>query len=473
MNTLRRIASVTALSALLLNAAPVLAHGGQSHHGWWQQFKDYTEMPILPAVQVNESGFGNAENVQVDLFKLVSDSENSESAGLYALTADGGSTAELWKATDRFGTEWEQVTDADFISEERNLIVEGISVFKGSVYLLFTDDLDFELWRWNPETEWEMVFEEANASRGLYRVRNMLYVASDEALFQSDDGENWIAAEFPTSVGSVSAMTSFKGKTYAVTTDAHILSSEDDGTGEWVEEQDYSGTFNSFAALATGGKASGRTLVVGGSSDNGGVILISSDGSTWETAVSDGFGNADNSSIVNFRMHNLRRTVQAYTYNENGFQIWEAGKKGDLTEWSEFRTDGVTDVDNVMATSVVQFRGRLFTGTRNIEDGGQVYVTQLRPPKPKVTSPEKGAEVTGTSVTITGTAQKGNLIAIRSKGKELVTTTVDEDGNWSVEMTDLEEGNHLFRAFAKYQKDGETSGKWSMPAQINFSSTTE
>ncbi len=75
-----------------------------------------------------------------------------------------------------------------------------------------------------------------------------------------------------------------------------------------------------------------------------------------------------------------------------------------------------------------------------------VTTTVASPDAPVViTSPGPGAQVTGPSVTVTGTGAPGQSVSVSGAGATQ-TVTIGEDGTWSVTLTDLPAGETLLTA---------------------------
>jgi hypothetical protein len=263
-------------------------------------------------------------------------------------------------------------------------------------------------------------------------------------------------------------MDTYNDVTYAVTDDNRVITVDHDAVV--TEIADLSAEVTGLSTIKTIGKDE-RAILIGGSSEAGAVVYASNDGATWTQVISDGFGDANNTSVTHFRLDHLRKSVQAYTENSTaGFQTWETGAQDDLTAatWVAHREDGVTDADNTSVVNTIKYRGRIYSSTENATDGGQIYLTQVRAQRPVVETPSLNEVLHDSSVTISGTATAGDRITLRKHGEVLDSTTADSDGNWSFELTGLDEGVHNYNVRARYQEDGETAGGLSRVAHVRF-----
>jgi hypothetical protein len=73
-----------------------------------------------------------------------------------------------------------------------------------------------------------------------------------------------------------------------------------------------------------------------------------------------------------------------------------------------------------------------------------VTLTVTGPPAPAISS----APVSGTTVTLTGTARPGVTISVREGAAQVGSTTADVNGNWTVVLTNVAPGTHLYTAVA-------------------------
>ena len=93
--------------------------------------------------------------------------------------------------------------------------------------------------------------------------------------------------------------------------------------------------------------------------------------SDWEQVVSDGFGNAQNYSAS---LHEFSGHLYAVTSNsETGLEVWRAANG---TDWEQVGFAGFGDSNNSAPywdNSVAVFNNRLYIGTTNYTNGGEVW----------------------------------------------------------------------------------------------------
>lgn len=109
--------------------------------------------------------------------------------------------------------------------------------------------------------------------------------------------------------------------------------------------------------------------------DGGGVgrMWRSSDGTTWEQVVSNGFGDADNLAIAAFGI--FSNTLYISTHNTNdGLEIWRS-TTGNSGDWTPVVTDGNGDKDAYIATGLTEFNGYLYAAIENETDGAEIWRT--------------------------------------------------------------------------------------------------
>lgn len=118
----------------------------------------------------------------------------------------------------------------------------------------------------------------------------------------------------------------------------------------------------------------GGYLYIGTRNDTTGPqIWRSSNGTTWTQVVGDGFGDVNNFRVESLAA--LEGALYAGVSNEvTGLEIW---RSTDGTTWSQFNPDGFGDSNNihtVFSNATVVFDNRLFIGTWNWANGGEVWM---------------------------------------------------------------------------------------------------
>ena len=149
-------------------------------------------------------------------------------------------------------------------------------------------------------------------------------------LWRSNDGKNWSAVVtdgfgVPTNIG-IDHLIEFNGKLYA---------------GIWNQ-------INTAPYYNTGGQ-----------------IWRSSNGTTWEPIVNDGFGDPTNSEIMRFAVFNNKIYASTWAYGgTHGTEIWRSDT-GNAGDWTKVVNNGLGDATNDAVISMEAFNGYLYVGTHN------------------------------------------------------------------------------------------------------------
>lgn len=144
--------------------------------------------------------------------------------------------------------------------------------------------------------------------------------------------------------------------------------------GDWETVMDDG--FGDAATLSTGGMTVflGDLYVGTVNEDTGVQLWRSSDGDIWTPAVTPGISDPNNQeiemlSVVQNRLYaGVRNMV-------TGIEIW---RTADGVLWEQINPDGFGDSNNTgtnYSNSMVEFQGRLCTGTSNVVDGGELWRT--------------------------------------------------------------------------------------------------
>ena len=285
-------------------------------------------------------GFGNSDNVGLDhLIEF--------NGQLYASTwneVDGG---EVWRSSD--GLNWTRVARQGF-GVSSNGEVFRFAIFNDALYastLSYADDRGAEIWHSNTGIagDWTRVvtngFGDAN-NVGILSIElfnGYLYAGTYNGttggeVWRSNDGTTWSqvnADGFGTAnYGRVSALATFNGYLYASTT--------------------------------------GKSAVTGASVWRCQVC----DGSDWQKVVDNGFGNVNTrgSSALDVFDGRLYFVVGNST---TGLEAW---RTTDGTNWQQVGFAGFGDSNNYAPywdNSVTVFNDRLYIGTCNSANGGEVW----------------------------------------------------------------------------------------------------
>lgn len=422
----------------------------------------------IPLVQVNESGFGDAANSEVRLFRLGHALAGGDS-GLYGLTSNTNGI-QLWKSTGSpVAFSWEQVSSATITEDATNIDIVGFTVHEESVYVAVNATDGFEVWRYSKQSEWENVYEQHGLGTELSFVKRIggnLYLGTYSTitnlaqLYSSADGEVWAeygiaGVDGDENVAVINDIAFFDGVVYVVTNDGRILAeSSEEPTWSTVYTSPYTNT-----ALTTMRRIEG-TMYVGGGSDQGAMLLSSEDGSNYAEVTVDGFGNSSNTVVT--QVFKRAGRVHVYFANQNGFEAYRMTEKDDASAWELWIDEGAADADNTAVVDRVVYRGRQYASTLNSQDGGQVLFYQFKAPRVVVTTPAPGSVVQKGDITFTGTAQPGNRVDVRLHHDTVGSVVADSEGNWSVTVSVDDAGVKKFKIFAQYQEeDGDNLGRLS------------
>ena len=286
------------------------------------------------------NGFGNSNNIGLDYLIEFN-------GQLYASTwneVDGG---EVWRSSD--GLNWTRVARQGF-GVSSNGEVFRFAIFNDALYastLSYADDRGAEIWHSNTGIagDWTRVvtngFGDAN-NVGILSIElfnGYLYAGTYNGttggeVWRSNDGTTWSqvnADGFGTAnYGRVSALATFNGYLYASTT--------------------------------------GKSAVTGASVWRCQVC----DGSDWQKVVDNGFGNVNTrgSSALDVFDGRLYFVVGNST---TGLEAW---RTTDGTNWQQVGFAGFGDSNNYAPywdNSVTVFNDRLYIGTCNSANGGEVW----------------------------------------------------------------------------------------------------
>jgi uncharacterized protein (TIGR03382 family) len=76
------------------------------------------------------------------------------------------------------------------------------------------------------------------------------------------------------------------------------------------------------------------------------------------------------------------------------------------------------------------------------------FSTDTLAPEVAIVTPVNGNTLTTPPTTVTGTAEPGAEVVVFFDGEEIGTVTADEDGNWSIPVSDVGPGEHTVTATA-------------------------
>lgn len=338
-----RISTLTPFGGNLY--AGTFNHGGNGAQLW-------RTTDGLTWTSVITNGFGNSANVGID---HLLEFNNQLYAGTWANEVNGG---EIWRSSD--GLNWTRVVNQGF-GDPTNGEVMRFGVFDGQLYAgtwSWTTTHGTEIWRsaTGNANDWTRVvsngFGDADniAILTMKEFNGALYVSTYSGknspngadIWRTTDGIIWtpvITDGFNyTGTYTINALESFGGYLYA-------------GTGRYdLNTQSYPGGQIWRCSAASG----------------------CDEPSDWGVVVSDGFGNADNAGM---QLIVLDNQLYAVVYNpQTGMEVWRTSNG---TQWTQVGFAGLGDSNNHGAywnNSITVYNNRLFIGTTNWANGGEVWM---------------------------------------------------------------------------------------------------
>jgi len=288
---------------------------------------------------VTQPGFGSAhDNAPPAILDFV-----VFNGRLYAGTGRGNAS-QVWRSLD--GTTWAPMNVTGF-SDPDNVNVTAFAVYGGMIYAGVTNQVTgAQVWR-----------------------------------SFSGDNNTWVQVA-PTDPGtapaSITAFAEFPldGGLYAAVefeADAPAQVWRSYG-GDW--EIVISDGFGDNATLSTGGMAAFQgSLYVGAGNENSGAQLWrSSDGNIWTAAVPPGSGDPNNQEIEMVAVLQDRLCASVRD-GVTGIEIW---RTADGLLWEQVSPGGFGDSNNTgtnHSNATAAFDGRLYVGTLNTVDGGELWRT--------------------------------------------------------------------------------------------------
>ena len=287
-------------------------------------------------------GFTNTNNIQVSA--LV-----SFKSTLYGGTENHTDGAQILRSAD--GVDWEVVTPA-LDSHHQDIVT--FTTFQGKIYAAtasYSNSDGTEIWRSNngDAGSWTRVVANGFNNDGynqkvvsIEEYQSVLYagvynVLGDGAeVWSSEDGESWSQ----------------------VNTDGF---GDSDNLGVILQDFGgylFAGTYYKSSSLDPGAELWRCELC---------------DGSDWgQVPIAKGFGDTGNRAIKSFEIYN--NLLYAVTYNTTtGMEVWVTS---DGTSWEQANLDGFGDSSNTKPywdNSVENFQNHLYVGTENETDGGEIW----------------------------------------------------------------------------------------------------
>jgi uncharacterized protein YjiK len=340
--------------------------------------------------QANINGFGERWNTGVVALEVF----NSQ---LYAGAANWNDGGRIWRTSD--GSTWTAVSDPGFGSAYTNTnpAITDMIEFNGQLYAS-TDfgGIGGQIWRSPNGTVWTQVEDNGfsdttNGGISAFAVfNNTLYAATDVRntgathgleISRSSTGDslswtNVVPNGFNdnTNNKAVCGFAEFNGYLYAsVENTAYGLEIWRTSDGEIWTQANVSG-FGDTNNGETGGLAVLGGYLYSGTRNNttGAQLWRSSNGITWTQVVDNGFGDNNNGKLES------PFTFGGYLYavTNNGVTGVEVWRSLNGTTWNQVNVDGFGDSNNattVWSNGTVAFNNRLFIGTMNWANGGEIW----------------------------------------------------------------------------------------------------
>jgi len=130
-----------------------------------------------------------------------------------------------------------------------------------------------------------------------------------------------------------------------------------DGSGQWM---DVLFVFN-------------NQLYAGTANDwDGGQLWRSSDGLNWEVVTPVGFDGAKNQEIMQLATYGNQLYMATWAWYGDGLELWHS-PSGDSDDWTQIATGGLDDTGNETLLSLQSFGGYLYASTFNMDTGVEIW----------------------------------------------------------------------------------------------------
>lgn len=344
--------------------------------------------------QVNLNGFGERYATGVTALQ-----EFKEQLYAGSITSwESGMGARIYRTSD--GVNWSAATQPGFgvYSDAHSAIID-LAVFDGQLYAgAGWGNIQGQVWRTSNGTTWEPVTtngfgDGGNSAVSAFAVFNSMFYAgtgntgSGAQIWRSASGDSgdWTKVG-PDEPGTsenwqVTGFTVFKGALYAAVeaqegsgATVQVWRSSNGSGWDTVVSDGFGGADN----WTSGGFAQfGGYLYLGVQNDvSGAQIWRTNDGMTWEKVVGNGFGNSANSK-VEMLVYFAGQLYAEVNNLDTGLQVWRSGNGKD---WVQVNLDGFGDSNNIATVwnnSTVKYQGYLYLGTYNPANGGEIWSYDL------------------------------------------------------------------------------------------------
>ena len=322
----------------------------------------------LPWEQVNENGFGSAENAAIAAL--------AEYDGrLYAGTWNQARSAQVWRTPD--GQSWDQVVPSWSVS---NTNVSDMETFGSYLYVGTLNEQGGELWRTNGVT-WTAVAQgglgdaKNTGIETLAVFSNTLYLSTANAengpeIWRSASGDAGSWVPVASDLGGV--MDVYAGHLYVGTSQAGSAALWRSGDGlTWTPVfTDGLGEANTHVAAMA--EFDGAFYIGTRNVSTGGQVWRSVDGLQWAPVFKYGLGNPDNQRVYGL-VSSPQHLYAVISNLSTGAEVWRTAD-GDI--WERANRNGWGDGANGYADyfdkAGVVFRFGLYVGTIN-DAGGEVW----------------------------------------------------------------------------------------------------
>ncbi len=336
--------------------------------------------------QVNLSGFGNPQSNMITSLEIFN-------GLLYAGSGNPADGGQVWRTSN--GIDWAPVSEVGFSDTytNTNAYIPDLAVFKGQLYAgtsWSSKGSPGQIWRTQDGTTWEQVIEDgfndpANQITNFTVFSDTLYVSASNLsdgleIWRSTDGEIWDqvvdgGSGFPT-INGLNGFMLFEGYLYASVESWYTGGTcqvwrTDDGS-DW--EHVITDGFNDPNNISMSGLAALDGFLYGGTwnDETGAQLWRSDDGTTWDSITIDGFGDPNNVAIES--VYTFNNDLYVVTQNPaEGMEVW---RSPDGAQWSQVNANGFGNPNNIgtlWSNGTINFHDRLYVGTTNTVNGGEIW----------------------------------------------------------------------------------------------------
>jgi hypothetical protein len=305
-----------------------------------------------------------------------------------------GQGARVYRSSD--GLDWSATSEPGFgvFTDTVSAIID-LAVFNGRLYAAAGwGDIQGQIWRSADGENWEPVVEDGfgngdnNAVTSLATFNGLLYAGAGNAVSgaqiwrsASGDSGDWtqVAPDEPGTQDTlqVTGFTIFQDKLYAA------VEAEWEGPGPAQVWRSTNGSswdtvvpdgFGDADNLSTGGFAIFHDYLYVGTRNHvsGAQLWRTADGLNWQPVFEDGFGNPDNYMLERLFVF----AGQLYAGVDNGMTGLEMRRTPDGLDWEQVNLGGFGDSNNVATlwnNAVAVYQQQFYMGTWNPANGGEIW----------------------------------------------------------------------------------------------------